>query len=109
VTSSREFDETADSVPPPHAALASAAMTPFPGVVPSRVHPAALVAFVSAFLLPICAVPAAHLAIRLTRRQGRRGRGLARAALVIAYLNLAILTVVAVNIVISASLTSSLR
>ena len=79
-------------------------MSPFPGVVPTRTHPAAIFAFVSAFVLPICAVPAAHLAIRLTRKRGRRGGGIARVAMTIAYVNLAIFAVVIVNILISTSL-----
>ncbi len=109
MTSSRELDESAASVPPPHAALESAAMTPFPGVVPTRAHPAAIAALVSAFVLPILAVPTAHWAIRLTQKHGRRGAGIAHTAIVIAYVNLAILAVVMVNILISASLAATFR
>jgi hypothetical protein len=57
----------------------------------ARTNPLAIASLVSVFFVPIAAIVLGHLALGQVARSGEQGRGLAIAALVLAYGSIAVL------------------
>jgi len=95
------LDESAAGVPAPHTAFEHVTDYALPTVVPRRIHPGALVALILAFLLPIVAIPLAHKITRTLQHDGRRGRAVAHAAIVIGYLNILLLALLSLNVAVA--------
>lgn len=95
------LDESSTGVPAPNTASGFAAEFSLPTVVPRRVAPLAVVTLVLAFIIPVAAIPLAHIVTRSLQHDGRRGRGVAHAAIVVGYLNILLMALVAVNLVVA--------
>lgn len=95
------LDESAVGVPAPNTASGFVTDFALPAVLPKRVRPAAVVALVLALVLPFVAIPVAHRVIRTLQHEGGRGLAVARAAIVIGYLDILLWALVCLNLAVA--------
>lgn len=100
------LDESSVGVPRPNTAVEFTSDYALPTVVPTRVHPLAVVALLLAFLFPIVAIPLGHRVTRTLQHDGGRGGALAHAAIVIGYLNVLLVALIVVNVAAAVVLRS---
>jgi hypothetical protein len=92
----------------PHAPMPAATVSHEAGTLATNVM--AIIALVSAFLVPIAPVVCGHIALAQIRRTGERGRGMALAGLILGYIGVVVLVlwvVLTAILLIAASLLSA--
>lgn len=95
------LDESSTGVPAPNTASGFVTDFALPEVVPKRVRPMTVATLVLALVLPFVAIPLAHTLIRRLQHDGGRGTAVARAAIVVGYLDVLLWALVGLNLAVA--------